>query len=155
MCSDLVCFDLNHCNLNFVWLLHLTRCQFHPVLLQWQVKDPGHSAKSAGGRLHLNTHTPLTQRRRSGLTMLPRQSEGTYHGNELTRNSSGNTRPQSSPLAELLWTDPGVKVELVCAGLFPFYPPQKKEKKKKKSAGGKWIAEPSPQILTARKKLPL
>ena len=40
-----------------------------PVLPQWHVKDPVHSAKSAGGRLHLNTHTPLTQRRRSGLTI--------------------------------------------------------------------------------------
>ena len=28
-------------------------------------------------------------------------------GNELTRNSSGNTRLQSSQLAEPLWTDPG------------------------------------------------
>ena len=28
------------------------------VLLQQHVKDPGHSAKSAGGRLQLNTHTP-------------------------------------------------------------------------------------------------
>ena len=28
-----------------------------PVLPQWHVKDPGHSAKSAGGRLHRNTHT--------------------------------------------------------------------------------------------------
>ena len=27
--------------------------------------------------------------------------------NELTRNSSGNTRPQSFQLAEPLWTDPG------------------------------------------------
>ena len=26
-----------------------------PVLLQWHVKDPGHSAKSTGGRLHLKT----------------------------------------------------------------------------------------------------
>ena len=34
---------------------------FHPVLSQLHVKDPGHSAKNAGGRLHLNTHTPLTQ----------------------------------------------------------------------------------------------
>ena len=34
------------------------------VLPQWQVKDPGHSAKSAGGKLHLNTHKPLTQRSR-------------------------------------------------------------------------------------------
>ena len=25
-----------------------------PVLPQWHVKDPGHSAKSAGGRLYLN-----------------------------------------------------------------------------------------------------
>ena len=29
--------------------------------------------------------------------------------NELTRNSSGNILPQSSQLAEPLWTDPGVK----------------------------------------------
>ena len=34
---------------------------------------------------------------------------GTYLGNELTRNSSGNTRPQSSRLAELLWIGPGLK----------------------------------------------
>ena len=27
-----------------------------PVLTQYHVKDPGHSAKSAGGRLQLNTH---------------------------------------------------------------------------------------------------
>ena len=40
-----------------------------PVLPQWHVKDPSHSAKSAGGRLHLNMRTPLTQLSRSGLTM--------------------------------------------------------------------------------------
>ena len=55
---------------NFVcWLLFGVR--FTPVLPQWHVKDPGHSAKSAGGRLHLNTKTFLTQRSRSGLTMPP------------------------------------------------------------------------------------
>ena len=49
------------------------------LLLQWHIKDPGHSAKSAGGRLHLNTHTPLTQRSRSGLTMpLSEHSVRTY-----------------------------------------------------------------------------
>ena len=26
-----------------------------PVLPQWYVNDPGHSAKGAGGRIHLNT----------------------------------------------------------------------------------------------------
>ena len=50
-----------------------------PMLPQWHVKGPDHSAKSAGGRLHLNTHIPLTQRSRSGLTMLlSRHCVGTY-----------------------------------------------------------------------------
>ena len=49
------------------------------VLPQWHVKDPGHSALSAGGRLHLNTNTLLAQRSRSGLTLpLSRHSVGTY-----------------------------------------------------------------------------
>ena len=48
-----------------------------PVLQQWHVKDPGHSAE-AGRRLHLNTHTPLTQRSRSGLTMPLSRHVGTY-----------------------------------------------------------------------------
>ena len=49
-----------------------------PVFLQWHIKDSDHSAISAGGRLHLNTHTPLTQWSRSGLTMLlSRHSVGT------------------------------------------------------------------------------
>ena len=41
--------------------------------------------------------------------MLSGHGVGTYQENELTRNLSGNTRPQSSQLAEPLWTDPGVK----------------------------------------------
>ena len=34
---------------------------------------------------------------------------GNLSGNELTRNSSGNARSQSSQLAKPLWTDPGLK----------------------------------------------
>ena len=66
-------------SVNFVcWLLFGVRST--PVRPQWHVKDLGHSCKSAGGRLHLNTHTPLTQQSRSGLTMpLSRHSVGTYH----------------------------------------------------------------------------
>ena len=56
------------------------RYPFHPVLPQWYVKEPGHSAKSAGGSLQLNMHTPLTQQSQSGLTMLSRHSVGTYRG---------------------------------------------------------------------------
>ena len=40
-------------------------------------KKPGHSSKSAGGRLRLNTHTPLAQRSQCGLTMLSMHSVGT------------------------------------------------------------------------------
>ena len=63
---------------NFVcWLLFGVRST--RVLPQWHVKKPSHSAKSAGGRLHLTTRTPLTQWRRSGLTVpLPRHSVGSY-----------------------------------------------------------------------------
>ena len=63
---------------NFVCrLLFVVRS--NPVLPQWHEKDPGHSAKSAGGRLQLNKHTHLTQRSRIALTMpLSWQSVGTY-----------------------------------------------------------------------------
>ena len=41
--------------------------------------DPGHSAKSAGGMLDVNMHTPLIQKIWSGLTMLlSRHNVGTY-----------------------------------------------------------------------------
>ena len=43
-------------------------------------KRHGYSAKSAVGRLHLNTHTPLAQQSRSGLTMLSIDSVRTYQG---------------------------------------------------------------------------
>ena len=38
-----------------------------PVLPQLHVKNPGHSAKSAGGRLQLNTHAPYVLNRASAL----------------------------------------------------------------------------------------
>ena len=44
--------------------------------------------------------------------MLSMHSVGTYQGNELLCNSSGNVCPQSSQLAAPLWTDPGLKIEI-------------------------------------------
>ena len=84
-------------------------CPFHPVLLQWHIKDSSHSAKSADGRLYLNTLTPWSQQSWSGLTVLSRHVALTYQGSELTHNSSGNTRPLSSQLTEPLWTYPALK----------------------------------------------
>ena len=98
---------------NFVcWLLFSVHST--PVVLQWHVKDPGHSAKSIGGRLHLDMHTSLTQWSQSRRTM-PQAQCGNLSGIELTCNSSGNTRPGSSQLTELQWTDPGLQSEIsVC-----------------------------------------
>ena len=63
---------------SFVCWLLFSVC-FTPMLPQWHVNDPGHSATNAGGRLHLNTHTPLTHRSWNGLTvLLPKHSVGTY-----------------------------------------------------------------------------
>ena len=94
-------------------MLTLIRCLI-PVLPQWHVKDPSHTAKSAGGRLQLNTHAHLTRQSRGGLTMLSRHGVGTYKKkkNDLGRSSSGKARPQSSQLAEPPWTDSGLKSEV-------------------------------------------
>ena len=53
---------------------------------QWHIKGPDHAAKSAGGRLPLNMHTPLTKQEEGGLTMLSRHSvricrKNNRHGN--------------------------------------------------------------------------
>ena len=76
------------------------------VLLQWHVKDPGHSAKSASGRLHLNTHKPLTQRSRRGLTMpLSKHSVGTYpetSSHATCRGTFGHSRLSSLSRCELI-----------------------------------------------------
>ena len=63
--------------------------------------------------------------------MLFRQSVGTYQGNELTRNSSGNSQPQPSQLDEPLRTDPCLKSGIGVRELISTF------KKKKKSASRK------------------
>ena len=96
--------------------LTLIRCPFYPILPQWHVKDLGHFAKSAGGRLHLNTHTPFTWRRRSGLTMpLSRHSVGTYRetSSHATRQGTlGHSRLSSLSHFGRIMAE---RVELVCA----------------------------------------
>ena len=67
-------------------------------------------------------HTKLTLEKKILLPLLP--------GFELTRNLSGNIRPQSFQLAEPLWTDPDLKSGISARELIST------SKKKKKSAGG-------------------
>ena len=71
-----------------------------PMLQQWHIKDPSHCAKSAGGRLHLDMYTPLTQCWITLTMPMSRHSVGTYHsGKKAPIQLTGNTRPQSSSLA--------------------------------------------------------
>ena len=103
-----------------------------PVLPQWHVKDTGRSATSADSRLQLNTHTPLSKRSRSGLTMpLFRHSEGTYQETSSHTTRQG-TLGQSSQVADPLWTDPGVKSGISVCELI-----STKKKTKKKRSGRK------------------
>ena len=68
--------------------------------------------------------------------MLPRHGVEAYQG---------NTRTQSSQLAEPLWTDSGVKSGINLREVSPL---------KKKKKRGRGIGKPFPKILAARKKLP-
>ena len=61
---------------------------------------------------------------------LSRHNVGNLFGNELTRNLSGSIRPQSSQLAEPLWTNPGINSGISVRELISTL------KKKEKIAGG-------------------
>ena len=75
--------------------------------------------------------------------MLSRHSVGTYQENELTLNSSGNARPQSSQLAEPLLTDLFLKSEIVVREITSTF---------KKSAVGDCQTSPSPKTLVCKGK---
>ena len=104
------------------------------MLPQWHGKDPGHSAKSAGGKLHLNMHTPIAKQSRSGPTMLlSRHSVGTYQetsSHEICQGTFG----QSSQLIEPLWTDPGIKSWISVHKLISTL-----KKQTKAQAGNEWL----------------
>ena len=86
-----------------------------PVLPQWHLKKPGHSAKSAGDRLHLNTHTPLTQRSRIWLTKpLSRHSVGTYPETNSHATCQGTVGHSCLSLLSHCGLILASRVELVC-----------------------------------------
>ena len=55
--------------------------------------------------------------------------------NDLTRNLSGNIWPQSSQLAEAMWTDSGIKSGISVRELISTLKKKKKKKKKKRRLG--------------------
>ena len=74
-------------------------------------------------------------------------------GNEYTLVSLRNTQPQSSQLAEPLWTDPDLKSRISVRELISSYIKKKKKLREKKSAGWEWMVELSPQNLRKRGKI--
>ena len=115
---------------NFVCWLLFGVCST-PVLPQWHIKDLGHSAKNAGGRLHLNRHTPLTQLSWSGLTMpLSRRSVETYQETSSRATCQGSFAHSCLCLPSHCGLILAERVELVYVSL----PLLKKKKKKDKKA---------------------
>ena len=96
------------CSQHCVWLL-FSVCST-PLLPQWHIKGLGHSTKSAGGRLHLNMHTPFTHRSRSGLTMpLSRQSVEIYQKTSSHATCQGTLGHSHLSSLKPPRTDPGLK----------------------------------------------
>ena len=69
---------------------------------------------------------------------------GNLSGNQLTRNLSGNIQPQSSQLAEPLWTDPGRKSGISMCKLI--FTSKKRRKKCRQGMNGRTFS-PNPRLL--------
>ena len=74
--------------------------------------------------------------------------------NELTPNLSGNIQPQSSQLAEPLWTDPGIKSAFSVHELISTSKKKKKKRKKKKAQSGNEWSNFLPKSSQTMKKPP-
>ena len=95
----------------------LIRCPFHPRVTAVVRKRPRSFCQKCRWQVTPNHTYTFDPTKSEWADYAAVQAEcKNLSGNELTRNSSGNTQSQSSQLAEPLLTDPGLK--------------------KKKSAGG-------------------
>ena len=93
-----------------VCVLTLIRCPFQPSVTAVARKRPRSFCQKCRWQItprHAYTFDPT----KSGWAdySAVQADCGNLSENELTRNSSGNTRLQASQLAEPLWTDPGLK----------------------------------------------
>ena len=126
---------------NFLcWLLFGIRC--NPVLPQWQVKNSGHSAKSAGGRLHLNTRRVHPWPNEVGVGWLCR-CPGIVWKPIRKQAHIQLVRECSSQLAEPQWTDPGIKKGIYMRELISTL---------KKKARQEWMIEHFPKLLASEDK---
>ena len=91
-------------------MLTLVRCPFHTRVTAVARKRPRPFCQKCRWQVTPKHAYTLDPSKSEWADYAAVQAEcGNLSGNELTRNSSGNTRLQSSQLAEPLWTDPGLK----------------------------------------------
>ena len=90
-------------------MLTLIRCPFHSCVTAVARKRPRALCQKCRWQVTLKYAYTLNSTKSEGADNAAVQAQcENLSGNELTLNSSGNTRPQSSQLAEPLWTDPGI-----------------------------------------------
>ena len=112
-------------------MLTLIRCPFYPRVTAVARKIPRSFCQKLRWQVTPKHAYTIDPTKSEWADYAAVQAEcGNLSGNELTRNSSGNTRSQSSQLAEPLWTDPGLKGEISVRELIST------KKKKKKSRWG-------------------
>ena len=117
-------------------MLPLIRCPFHPPprLTAVARKIPGsfsHKCRQQVTHKHAYTFDPMKSEWAAYAAI--HEQYWNLSENELTHNSFGNAQPQSSPLTEPLWTDPGLKNRISVRELISTL--KRKRKRKKAHAG--------------------
>ena len=128
-------------------MLTLIRCPFQPRVTAVARKRPRSSCQKCRWQV-TPTHAYTLDPMKSEWADYPAVQAQCWNlsGNELTRNSSENTRAQSSQLAEPLWTDPGLKSGISVRELIST---QKKKKRKKEAQAGNEWSNILPKILAS------
>ena len=132
-------------------MLTRIRCPFHPRVTAVARRRPRSICQKCIWQVtpkHAYTHE-LTKSEWADYAAVQAYC-GNLSGNELTRNLSGYIRPQSSQLAEPLWTDPGIKNGISVREQIST---SKKKKKKKAQARNDW-SNSLPTSSQARKESP-
>ena len=129
-------------------MLTLIRCKFHTLVTATARKRPRSFCQKCRCQVTPTHAYTLDPSKSAWDDYAVVQAEfGNLSGNELTRNLSGNTRLQSSQLAELLWTDPGRKNGISLRELTSSL------KKKRKAQAGSKISNILPKILALEEKV--
>ena len=133
-------------------MLTLIRCPFHTRTPQRHVKRSRSFCQKCRWQVTPEHAYTLDPSKSEWADYVAVQAEcGNLSGNELTRNSSGNTRSQSPQLVEPLWTDPGLKSGISLRELISTL-----KKNNKKAQAGNELSNILPKSsLTSKTPLPL